>query len=126
MGNKLFVPRRDVFFFGTPDGDARFSHPNLPNYSESDYYGFASIESRGFKVCPTGELTSFDPDKDERIASAWQLSRARDYLARRFPAMKDQPLVESRVCQLEMTTDEHFVIQPHPDWSTSASSSIDV
>lgn len=116
MGKKLFVPRRDVFFFGTPEGDRRFSHPHLPNYSESDYYGFASIESRGFKVCPTGELTVFDPDNDERIASAWQLSRARDYLAMRFPALKDQPLVESRVCQLEMTTDEHFVIQPHPSW----------
>ena len=118
LKKKLFTPRRDVFFFGTPAGDDRFSFPNFPNYSEdagtSGYYGFPSIDSRGFKVCPVGELTAFDPDTDERIASAYQLKRARAYLALRFPALKDQPLVESRVCQLEMSVDEHFIIQRHP------------
>jgi glycine/D-amino acid oxidase-like deaminating enzyme len=116
---KLFTPRRDVFFFGTPAGDDRFSYPNLPNYSEDNYagfYGFPSIDGRGFKVCPVGERTAFDPDTDERVASAYYLKRARDYLALRFPALKDQPLVESRVCQLEMSVDEHFVIQKHPAW----------
>jgi glycine/D-amino acid oxidase-like deaminating enzyme len=34
MKKKLFTPRRDVFFFGTPAGDDRFSYPNFPNYSE--------------------------------------------------------------------------------------------
>jgi sarcosine oxidase len=118
LGRKIFTPRRDVFFFGTPAGDDRFSYPNLPNYSEeagnSGWYGFPSIDNRGFKLCPVGEPTAFDPDTDERIASAYYLKRARAYLAQRFPALKDQPLVESRVCQLEMTVDEHFVIQRHP------------
>jgi glycine/D-amino acid oxidase-like deaminating enzyme len=116
---KLFTPRRDVFFFGTPAGDDRFSYPNFPNYSEDNYagyYGFPSIDNRGFKVCPVGELTAFDPDTDERIVSAYQVKRARDYLALRFPALKNEPLVESRVCQLEMSVDEHFVVQKHPSW----------
>jgi hypothetical protein len=30
MKGKLFTPRRDVFFFGTPAGDDRFSYPNFP------------------------------------------------------------------------------------------------
>jgi sarcosine oxidase len=114
---KLFTPRRDVFFFGTPAGDDRFSYPNFPNYSEDDslgYYGFPDIDQRGFKVCPVGERTVFDPDTDERVVSAYQVKRARDYLALRFPALKDQPVIESRVCQLEMSVDEHFVIQKHP------------
>ena len=114
---KLFTPRRDVFFFGTPSGDDRFSYPNFPNYSEDNYqgyYGFPSIDSRGFKVCPVGELTAFDPDTDERVVSSYQVKRARDYLGLRFPALKDQPVVESRVCQLEMSVDEHFIIQKHP------------
>jgi glycine/D-amino acid oxidase-like deaminating enzyme len=117
---KLFTPRRDVFFIGPPAGDDRFSYPNFPNYSEDDsvgYYGFPSLAHRGFKVCPVGELTAFDPDSDERIPSAYQLKRARAYLALRFPALADQPLLESRVCQLEMSVDEHFVIQKHPAWA---------
>jgi sarcosine oxidase len=114
---KLFTPRRDVFFFGTPAGDDRFSYPNFPNYSEDGsqgYYGFPSIDNRGFKVCPVGELTAFDPDTDERVVSSYQVKRARDYLALRFPALRNEPVVETRVCQLEMTVDEHFVIQKHP------------
>jgi glycine/D-amino acid oxidase-like deaminating enzyme len=117
MKRKLFTPRRDVFFFGTPSGDDRFSYPNFPNYSEDDsqgYYGFPSIDNRGFKVCPVGEKTAFDPDTDERLVSPYQVKRARDYLALRFPALKDQPVVETRVCQLEMSVDEHFIVDRHP------------
>ncbi len=117
LKKKLFTPRRDVFFFGTPAGDNRFSHPNFPNYAEDasqGYYGFPSIDHRGFKVCPVGELVAFDPDTDERVVSSYQVKRARDYLALRFPALKDQPVVETRVCQLEMSVDEHFIIQKHP------------
>jgi glycine/D-amino acid oxidase-like deaminating enzyme len=117
LGDKISSPRRDVFFFGTPSGDDRFDHPNFPNFSEDHYYGFPGIEGRGFKVCPVGEKTPFDPDRDERVVSAYQLKRARDYLAVRFPALADQPVAESRVCQLEMTADEHFVVQKHPRWS---------
>jgi glycine/D-amino acid oxidase-like deaminating enzyme len=61
-----------------------------------------------------GELTAFDPDTDERVVSSYQVKRARDYLGLRFPALKDQPIVESRVCQLEMSVDEHFIVQKHP------------
>jgi len=117
MKKKLFTPRRDVFFFGTPSGDDRFSYPNFPNFSEDasrGYYGFPGIDQRGFKVCPVGELTGFDPDTDERVVSPYQVKRARDYLGLRFPALKDQPVVESRVCQLEMSVDEHFIIDKHP------------
>jgi glycine/D-amino acid oxidase-like deaminating enzyme len=120
LKNKLFTPRRDVFFFGTPSGDDRFSYPNFPNWSEdtatSGYYGFPSIDNRGFKVCPVGELTAFDPDTDERVASPFHLQRARAYLALRFPGLEDQPLVESRVCQTEVTVDEHYIVQKHPAW----------
>jgi glycine/D-amino acid oxidase-like deaminating enzyme len=83
---------------------------------EDAYYGFPSIDQRGFKVCPTGEPTELDPDTDERIVSAREIKRAREYLALRFPALKDQPIVETRVCQLEMSVDEHFVIDRHPDF----------
>ena len=116
LGKRIQVPGRDVFYFGTPAGDARFSHPHLPNYSEATYYGFPSIDERGLKVCPTTGPSSFDPDTDERIVSPHEVRRARAYLALRFPALKDQPITETRVCQLENTLDEHFIIDRHPDF----------
>ena len=119
LQNKLFAPRRDVFFFGTPPGDNRFTYPNCPNFCEEEaagVYGFTSIDDRGFKVCPTGEKTVFDPDSGDRIVTAERVQRVRDYLALRFPALKDQPLVETRVCQLEMSVDEHFIIDLHPEF----------
>ncbi|NIP59093.1 MAG: hypothetical protein GWM92_12405, partial [Gemmatimonadetes bacterium] len=34
LGHRITVPRRDVYFFGPPPGDHRFSWPDLPNFSE--------------------------------------------------------------------------------------------
>jgi len=115
LGSRIQVPGRDVLYFGLPAGDLRLAFPNFPNYSEERYYGFASIDGRGFKVCPTSGTTSFDPDVDERIISATEVRRARAYLAQRFPSLANQPITESRVCQLENTADEHFIIDRHPE-----------
>ena len=116
LGDRIKVPGREVFYFGTPAGDSRFSFPNLPNFSEEGYYGFPSVDGRGVKVCPTVGPTTFDPDTDERIVTPHEVRRARAYLALRFPALKDQPITETRVCQLENTADEHFIIDWHPDY----------
>lgn len=116
LATRIKVPGREVFYFGTPAGDARFSVPNLPNFSEAGYYGFPSVDGRGVKVCPTVGPTTFDPDTDERLVTPHEVRRARAYLARRFPALKDQPITETRVCQLENTADEHFIIDWHPDF----------
>lgn len=116
LGNRIATPRRDVIYFGTPAGDTRFTYPRLPNFSESTYYGFPSLYSKGLKICPTNPDSNFDPDTDERIAAPHQVKRARDFLALRFPEMRDQPVVATHVCQLENTADEHFIIDKHPQW----------
>ncbi len=41
--------------------------------------------------------------------------RAQAFLRRRFPALADQPLLESRVCQVAYTASEDFIIDRHPD-----------
>ena len=115
LAPRIQVPGRDVLYFGLPAGDQRLAFPNFPNYSEERYYGFASIDGRGFKVCPTTGTNNFDPDVDERIISATEVRRARAYLAQRFPSLAGQPITESRVCQLENTADEHFIIDRHPE-----------
>jgi len=42
------------------------------------------------------------------------LKKIREYLGFRFPAMKNAPLLETRVCQYENTSDGHFIIDRHP------------
>ena len=42
------------------------------------------------------------------------MKRVREYVAFRFPALRDAPLIESRVCQYEQTPDSHFIIDRHP------------
>jgi sarcosine oxidase len=116
LGARIDTPRREVFLFGPPAGDARFSWPNLPVFSEATYYGFPDFDHRGLKVCPVGGVVEMDPDSDERVVTPHYVRRAHEYVARRFPAMRGQPVIETRVCQLENTADEHFVIDRHPDF----------
>src|SRR5207245_3131637 len=56
----------------------------------------------------------FDPTAGDRTASAAGAQAARAYLAFRFPALKDPPLVETRVCQYEQSPDGHFIVDRHP------------
>ncbi len=116
LGERIATPRRDVFFFGTPPGIELYGHPHMPNFSEAGFYGFPSIDHGGVKVAPVGGQVRFDPDTDERIVVGYQVRRAQEYVARRFPGLAGQPVIDSRVCQLEDTTDEHFIIDRHPEW----------
>ncbi len=114
---RLQVQRRDVLFVGTPPGDDRFSYPNLPEWSVhgSGYYGFPDIEGRGLKVAPYPDFNSFDPDIDERVVNPYQVKRAHDFARKRFPALGDQPIVESRVCQITNSIDSNFIVDQLPD-----------
>ncbi len=41
----------------------------------------------------------------------------RNLVAQRFPALRDAPLLETRVCQYENTSNGDFLIDRHPDFS---------
>ena len=77
-------------------------------------YGIPGNEWRGFKVADDARGPVFDPTAGERLPSPEALRSARDYLAFRFPALKDAPLLEARVCQYENSPDEHFIVDRHP------------
>lgn len=124
LGNRLRTPRRDVFFIGTPPGDDRFSWQRMPSWGFggpaddpdfSKWYGFPSVDERGLKACPVDDGNQIDPDTDERIVNPYQLKRAHDYIGGRFPALRNQPIAETRVCQTENTIDDHFIVTPHPE-----------
>ena len=117
MRNKLATPRRVVFFYGTPPGDERFTYPNFPTWSVDDAYGFPSIEGKGFKVVPTFERLLVDPDMQEHTLTPDELRKGREFATKWFPALAQQPLVESKVCQREDSIDEHFIVNQHPELS---------
>ncbi len=109
--------KQDVFFFGTPSGDDRFSDARLPvwaDHRERFRYGIPGSGRRGFKIADDTRGESFDPTDGERVVTQETLNNIRQYVGFRFPALKDAPLVESRVCQYEQTPDSHFIIDRHP------------
>jgi len=114
LGKTIVTPRVEVVYFGPPSGDARFSWPNFPYLNGSGFSLYPCID-RGIKVLPVTN-TEADPDAEERVVTAAQVKRARDYVALRVPALKDQPVVATHVCQFEMTKDQHFLIDTHPQF----------
>jgi len=117
LGKVILPTKQDIFFFGPPAGDFRFSDPHLPvwgDHGERFFYGIPGSDRRGFKVADDTRGSPFDPTDGERVITQSNLKRARAYLAFRFPAMKDAPLIEARVCQYEQTADSHFVVDRHP------------
>jgi monomeric sarcosine oxidase len=117
VGNHVRPTKQDVFFFGTPAGDDRFSESNLPvwaDHRDRFLYGIPGNQGRGFKVADDTRGPEFDPTSGERTVSPEGLKMIRDYVAFRFPALKDAPLLESRVCQYENTPDNNLIIDRHP------------
>jgi glycine/D-amino acid oxidase-like deaminating enzyme len=117
IGNKIRPTRQDVFYFGTAAGDTRFDEKNFPiwiNHGDALFYGIPGNRWRGFKIADDSHGPDFDPTNDERKPSETALKAARDLIAIRFPALKDAPLVESRVCQYENSPDSNYIIDKHP------------
>jgi len=117
IGDLVRATKQDIFFFGTPAGDPRFNDTHLPvwgDHREHFFYGIPGSDRRGFKVADDTRGPAFDPTSGERVVNLDTLRRVREHLAFRFPAMKDMPLIETRVCQYEQTPDEHFIVDRHP------------
>lgn len=117
IGPHLTATKQDVFFFGTPAGDSRYDEVNIPvwaDHGDRFMYGIPGNERRGFKIGDDTRGPEFDPTHGQRLVGDDRLAEARRYLAYRFPGMKDAPLVETRVCQYEDTTDHNFIIDRHP------------
>ncbi|MGH9676385.1 MAG: FAD-dependent oxidoreductase [Candidatus Acidiferrum sp.] len=119
LGSRIFPTRQEVFFFGPPAGDFRFAPPALPTwlFQEDEFYGMPDIEGRGLKIAWDGHGEMVDPDTQPRMVSAEMTSKAREYVARRFPALRDAPIVETRVCQYENTSSGDFLVDRHPEMS---------
>jgi glycine/D-amino acid oxidase-like deaminating enzyme len=116
LGQRIFPTRQEVFFFGVPPGDARFTPPVLPTwlFQEDEAYGMPDLEGRGLKIALDRHGVRVDPDMQSRIVTPEETEQVKRYVARRFPALRDAPVVETRVCQYENTSSGDFLIDRHP------------
>jgi monomeric sarcosine oxidase len=119
LGPRIFPTRQEVFFFGTPPGDPRFASPALPTwlFQAEEVYGMPDLEGRGLKLARDTHGERVDPDTQSRLVSREGADWARDFVAHRFPALQDAPIVETRVCQYENTSNGDFLIDRHPEFS---------
>lgn len=117
LGGRIFPSRQEVFFFGIPGGDRRFAPPALPTwlFQEDLFYGMPDIEGRGLKIAFDEHGERVDPDTQSRMVTPGMTEMVRNYVARRFPALRDAPIVETRVCQYENTSNGDFLIDQHPE-----------
>jgi len=117
IGDRVRPTKQDVFFFGVPPGAAGLDDLSLPVWAEHRdrfRYGIPGNHGRGFKIADDTRGETFDPTEGERTVDNGGLAAIREYLGMRFPAMKNAPLVETRVCQYEQTPDNHFIVDRHP------------
>jgi monomeric sarcosine oxidase len=117
LGERIFPTRQEVFYFGPPPGDARFLSEAMPVWVDfaEEIYGLPDFKGRGFKVAPDRHGPAFDPDTGTRVITPETLATVRKFVGRRFPGLKNAPLVSSEVCQYENTSNGDFLIDRHPE-----------
>ncbi|HXB56025.1 MAG TPA: N-methyl-L-tryptophan oxidase [Vicinamibacteria bacterium] len=121
LGDRIFPTRQEVLYFGVPPGDERFSCLALPIWVDfaEEIYGIPDFQGRGFKVAPDRHGPPVDPDSLERVPSPEAVARVREFVGRRFPALREAPIVGSEVCQYENTSNGDFLIDRHPEWENA-------
>ena len=117
LGSRITPTRQVVMYFGTGSGDARLTAAHMPAWVDfaSGIYGVPDLEGRGLKLGIDAHGARFDPDTGDRRIDEESIDIARAWLQRRLPGTAGAPLVESRVCQYENTSNGDFLIDRHPD-----------
>ena len=121
IGGRIQPTRQLGLFFGYPPGAENLQERQCPVWLDAgSYYGIPGNGFRGMKI--VGHTLSdnydpahpWDPDHADRVVPPERIQAPRDYLAFRFPSMRGAPLVESFVCQYEMSPDENYILDRHP------------
>ena len=117
MGRRLRNPVGHVFYFAVPPGDRRFSFPHMPSFGVPGCTGWPALppDNRGFRV-RAGSRPAEDPDTSDRWIPPEAHERPREILERHFPELVGAPLNETRACHYEMSVDENFIVDRHPDF----------
>lgn len=117
VGSRVTPTRQEVFYFGVPPGDVRYSDAQLPvwvDFGERLIYGIPGNANRGFKLADDTPGPAFDPTMGSRELTREGIDAMRAFLARRFPALARAPFLGGEVCQYEASPDSHFIVDRHP------------
>lgn len=142
LENRMRIPLGYVCYFGVPEGDRRFSFPNLPSYNFLGVTGWPAlpVDLRGFRVrgaiappTPPGQspavqqaaataaqnatidMAQQDPDTSGRWMSQERVDGSRRFVQARFPILASAPLVETRACHYESSINRNFIIDHLPE-----------
>jgi len=112
----IYVTRQEVIFLGVPPGDDSLNRGVMPAWIDFNdlVYGLPNVDGRGFKIAIDAHGAEFDPDRGERVVSVDGLKAVREYVAKRVPRLANAPVMETRVCQYENTSNGDFLIDRHP------------
>src|SRR2546429_183226 len=89
IGDRVRATRQEVFFFGTPPGDARFTEEALPvwaDHANHFMYGIPGNEWRGVKVGGDARGAAVDPPPRRGVPPAEGVPTAPGYPPVRLPA----------------------------------------
>ena len=118
LRGRIRPTRQTVVYFLPPSNTDIFGTARTPAWVDfpAGIYGVPDIEHHGVKVGIDEHGPAIDPDADDRVADAALIARARAWLERRFPMMKNAAIAEARVCQYENTSNGDFLIDRHPSY----------
>jgi glycine/D-amino acid oxidase-like deaminating enzyme len=120
LKDKITCTKQEAYYFGVPK-EQTAAFDQLPAWIDLDgkdfYYGIPGNANRGFKIGVDKRGEIFDPTNGERIYSPQVLADAREFIEHRFPKLKNAPLIESRVCPYENSSDGNFIFDRHPEAS---------
>lgn len=116
LGGFIQCTRQEAYYLGVPaQYAALFDH--MPVWMDADgadfYYGIPGNARRGFKVGVDRRGGAFDPTHGDRLIDPAVLTHARQFMGYRFPALKDAPLLENRVCHYGNSPDGNFLLDQH-------------
>jgi len=120
-GEAIRVTKQDIHYLGPAPGDDRWDAPRFPAWVDYDtaFYGIGSVDGRGVKVATDFYGGAWDPDSGDRVVAPESIEAVRAYCRARLPALANAPVLETRVCQYETTSDSHFLIDRHPTLSNA-------
>lgn len=118
IGSRIRVTRQEIFYFAPPAGDDRFRPGAMPGWADFNagdmFYGFPDLEGRGVKFAHDVHGSEVDPDTQDRRPTPQIIEEVVAYRDRRFPLLKDSPLIGAEVCQYENSCSGDFLIDFHP------------
>lgn len=113
--------RQEVFFLGVPAGNSHFQVGEMPAWLHHNHpdrpYLLPDIENRGLKIAFDFHGPQADPDTEARVVGRDSLDHMRSYVEEHIPELRNAPILETRVCQYENTSNGDFLIDRHPEWT---------